>query len=74
MCAALQPSRQGVACNTLYSSVTSLFDHQQSIGGFTNSNHADAQVLPVPAFNVINGGEHAGNGLAMQEFMVLPIG
>eukprot|EP00877_Chromochloris_zofingiensis_P000801 jgi/Chrzof1/10721/Cz05g10010.t1_ENO[v5.2] len=31
-------------------------------------------VLPVPAFNVINGGEHAGNGLAMQEFMVLPIG
>lgn len=32
------------------------------------------QVLPVPAFNVINGGEHAGNGLAMQEFMILPVG
>jgi len=31
-------------------------------------------VLPVPSFNVINGGEHAGNGLAMQEFMILPIG
>lgn len=30
--------------------------------------------LPVPAFNVINGGEHAGNMLAMQEFMLLPIG
>jgi enolase len=27
-------------------------------------------ILPVPAFNVINGGEHAGNKLAMQEFMV----
>ena len=31
-------------------------------------------VLPVPSFNVINGGEHAGNILAMQEFMILPVG
>lgn len=31
-------------------------------------------VLPVPAFNVINGGSHAGNQLAFQEFMILPIG
>ena len=29
-------------------------------------------IMPVPAFNVINGGSHAGNKLAMQEFMVLP--
>lgn len=26
------------------------------------------------AFNVINGGSHAGNKLAMQEFMILPVG
>lgn len=31
-------------------------------------------VLPVPSFNVINGGEHAGNKLAFQEFMILPTG
>ncbi|WVQ71324.1 phosphopyruvate hydratase [Cryptococcus sp. DSM 104548] len=31
-------------------------------------------VLPVPAFNVINGGSHAGNALAFQEFMLLPTG
>ena len=31
-------------------------------------------ILPVPAFNVINGGTHAGNKLAMQEFMILPTG
>lgn len=31
-------------------------------------------VLPVPAFNIINGGSHAGNALAMQEFMILPVG
>ena len=31
-------------------------------------------MLPVPSFNVINGGEHAGNKLAFQEFMILPTG
>ena len=30
--------------------------------------------LPVPSFNIINGGSHAGNKLAMQEFMILPVG
>lgn len=30
--------------------------------------------LPVPHFNVINGGLHAKNRLAFQEFMVAPIG
>lgn len=31
-------------------------------------------VMPVPSFNVINGGSHAGNGLAFQEFMIMPTG
>ena len=30
--------------------------------------------LPVPLVNVINGGEHANNGLAVQEFMIVPVG
>jgi enolase len=34
----------------------------------------DAYILPVPCFNIINGGSHAGNKLAMQEFMILPTG
>jgi enolase len=34
----------------------------------------DRFVLPVPSFNVINGGSHAGNQLACQEFMILPVG
>merc|ERR1712032_586851 len=34
----------------------------------------DKFVLPVPSFNVINGGSHAGNRLAVQEFMILPVG
>ena len=35
---------------------------------------ANAHVLPVPFFNVINGGAHAGNELELQEFMVAPVG
>merc|ERR1712042_426570 len=31
-------------------------------------------LMPVPCLNVINGGSHAGNKLAIQEFMVLPLG
>lgn len=31
-------------------------------------------VLPVPMMNVINGGEHAGNELDFQEFMIMPVG
>ncbi|KRX03483.1 hypothetical protein PPERSA_02862 [Pseudocohnilembus persalinus] len=31
-------------------------------------------ITPVPSLNVINGGKHAGNKLAMQEFMLLPTG
>ncbi|MGR4001298.1 MAG: phosphopyruvate hydratase, partial [Alphaproteobacteria bacterium] len=33
-----------------------------------------ARTLPVPMFNLINGGAHANNGLDFQEFMVLPVG
>ena len=30
-------------------------------------------ILPIPAFNVINGGKHAGNSLDFQEFMIWPV-
>ncbi len=30
--------------------------------------------LPVPMMNVINGGKHAGNKLAIQEFLIMPVG
>jgi len=45
-----------------------LYRHIADLAGHKNV------LLPVPAFNVINGGSHAGNKLAMQEFMILPIG
>ena len=35
---------------------------------------ANAHLLPVPMFNVINGGMHADNNIDFQEFMVMPLG
>jgi len=46
-----------------------LYKHIGAIAGNATTN-----LLPVPAFNVINGGSHAGNALAFQEFMILPTG
>ena len=40
----------------------------RSVGG------VDARVLPVPMFNVVNGGRHADNNVDLQEFMVIPVG
>jgi enolase len=34
----------------------------------------NAHVLPVPMFNVVNGGVHAKNSIDFQEYMVMPIG
>jgi len=35
---------------------------------------AGARVLPVPMFNILNGGRHAQNSTDFQEFMVMPVG
>lgn len=35
---------------------------------------SNAYTLPVPTMNVLNGGKHAGNDLAIQEFMIQPVG
>jgi enolase len=35
---------------------------------------AQARILPAPLMNVLNGGAHADNGLAIQEFMIVPVG
>merc|ERR1711953_870214 len=47
-----------------------LYEYIANIAGRRTDNF----VMPVPSFNVINGGSHAGNRLACQEFMILPTG
>jgi len=34
----------------------------------------NAVTLPVPMFNIINGGEHANNSVDFQEYMIMPVG
>jgi len=46
----------------LYEYIAELFDNKNK------------PVMPVPQANVINGGEHAGNYLKVQEFLLLPTG
>merc|ERR1719486_1083264 len=57
--------KAGAACKGL-----PLYKHIAELAG----NSTEKMYMPVPAFNVINGGSHAGNKLAMQEFMILPVG
>jgi len=35
---------------------------------------ANAMVVPVPMFNIINGGSHANNSVDFQEYMIMPLG
>src|SRR5690625_2098404 len=39
----------------------------QYLGGF------NANVLPIPMMNILNGGEHADNNVDIQEFMIMPV-
>ena len=47
-----------------------LYQHYADLAG----NNLDKFTMPVPCFNVINGGSHAGNKLAFQEYFVIPTG
>lgn len=47
-----------------------LYKHYADLAG----NNLDEFTMPVPCFNVINGGSHAGNKLAFQEYFVIPTG
>jgi len=45
----------------------------QYINELSQNKSRKNYLLPVPMANIINGGKHAGNDLALQEFMILPI-
>merc|ERR1712176_1035798 len=46
-----------------------LYQHVAQLAG-----NKEKLTLPVPCFNVINGGSHAGNKLAFQEYFIIPVG
>lgn len=62
----LAAARAGAACSNL-----PLYQHLYQLA---HEKSAKQYLIPVPMSNVINGGKHAGGDLAIQEFMILPVG
>ena len=73
-------TRAGAASKNmpLYQYVNSLFAQKnEKKNNSKNKKNADKNnkfILPLPFMNVINGGKHAGNSLAIQEYMIAPVG
>jgi enolase len=61
----LAVAKAGAAANQI-----PLYQHFAQLAG----NDQPKYTMPVPCFNVINGGSHAGNKLAFQEYFVIPTG
>ena len=61
----LAVAKAGAAANNV-----PLYQHFAQLAG----NQEPKYTMPVPCFNVINGGSHAGNKLAFQEYFVIPTG
>jgi len=47
-----------------------LYKYVRKISGFT----VDEKHMPIPMFNILNGGQHSDSGLAVQEFKLVPSG
>ncbi|OGH10582.1 MAG: phosphopyruvate hydratase [Candidatus Levybacteria bacterium RIFCSPHIGHO2_01_FULL_36_15] len=56
------------ACAAALNSKFQLFEYIGNLAGNTN------YLLPIPLFNIINGGKHAASSTDIQEYMIMPIG
>ena len=65
---ALLPVSMAVAKAGAKTNGIPLYVHLRSLTG----NEQGGVKIPTPAFNLINGGRHAANGLDIQEFLVIP--
>ncbi|MGB0025319.1 MAG: phosphopyruvate hydratase [Nitrososphaeraceae archaeon] len=62
-----------VACAKAAAKENEIPLYQQIAEICSDSRKSDA-TAPVPIMNIVNGGKHSGSGLAIQEFMIIPIG
>ncbi|MCC6017262.1 MAG: phosphopyruvate hydratase, partial [Desulfurococcaceae archaeon] len=71
------PSKERLGGNAMIATSLAVAKAAASTAGiplFQYLGGVRARVLPIPMLNIINGGVHAGNELAVQEFMIVPIG
>ena len=47
---------------------------EKNISLFSYLGGPEANILPIPMMNILNGGTHADNNVDLQEFMIMPIG
>ena len=47
---------------------------EQGVPLYRRLANQEKYTLPVPMFNIMNGGQHADNNVDIQEFMILPLG
>ena len=71
------PNKSRLGANAILAvslAVAKLSAQLEGIPLFNYLSKGKGRTLPVPVMNVINGGKHAGTGLKMQEFMIIPTG
>lgn len=60
-----------IACAKAAARTKKIHLYQHISEMFNGTEHAPS--FPIPFMNIINGGKHSGSGLAIQEFMILPV-
>lgn len=71
------PNKERLGANAILAVSLALAHARAAEAGlplFRSLGGADANILPVPMMNIINGGAHANNSVDMQEFMIVPVG
>ena len=71
------PNKRNLGANAILAVSMALARVASSCDGiplYRYLNSLEKYRLPVPMMNIINGGKHAGNQLAIQEFLIEPIG
>jgi len=71
------PNKARLGANAILAvslAVAKLAAQLDGVSLFNYLSKGRGRTLPVPVMNVINGGKHAGTGLKIQEFMVIPTG
>ena len=63
-----------LGANSLLAISAAFFKASNNVEDFSLYQSDKQVILPLPLINIINGGKHANNNLAIQEFMISPIG
>ncbi|MCD6227086.1 phosphopyruvate hydratase [Candidatus Micrarchaeota archaeon] len=74
LCNIAGPNKKKIGGNTTTAASLAFLNASAKLKGKWVYEYLGGKVLPVPFMNIINGGRHAGNRLAIQEFLIVPFG